>query len=76
LTLPFQKGERYFVDKISTRQQVEALAGKHADVGYTYMMTGVFGDGLVSFLGMSEDKKTAEFIGAPESVVSTTWSVE
>jgi hypothetical protein len=73
---PITREERYFVDKIATRDHVEALAAKHADVGYTYIMTGLFGDGLVPFLGMSEDKKSMEFIGLPGSVVSTTWSSE
>ncbi|KAG9235198.1 hypothetical protein BJ875DRAFT_529749 [Amylocarpus encephaloides] len=68
--------EAYFVDKIAARKHLESRVEEEPSLGYTLIMVGLFSDYflLYNILGLSEDRKSANFIGDPESVLSTTAS--
>ncbi|KAF2166486.1 hypothetical protein M409DRAFT_23124 [Zasmidium cellare ATCC 36951] len=76
LTHPLAPTEPYFTEKLRVRAYIESLVEKDASLGYTYVLNGIFADLLLqkNILSVSEDKKSAEFIGLPETLVTTTHS--
>jgi hypothetical protein len=68
--------ERYFKDKIAARRHVEKRAAENPEFGYTLIMTGIFSDFFIenNILGLSADKRSATYTGAPENKLSTTHS--
>lgn len=76
LTHPFAPTEPYFTEKLRVRAHIESLVEKNPSLGYTYVLNGIFADLLLekNILGLSSHRKTAEFIGLPETLVTTTHS--
>ncbi|KAF9552292.1 NAD(P)-binding protein [Agrocybe pediades] len=76
LTHPVVSKEPYAVGKIEARKQLEERARKDQSIGYTYVITGMFSDFIlrphVNVLGLSEDRRSAKFLGAPDAVLTTT----
>ncbi|KAF4614016.1 hypothetical protein D9613_007432 [Agrocybe pediades] len=63
-----------FSEKIEVRKHLQEKADQDASIGYTFLMTGIFGEWLTTFnaLGLSEDKSTAQFYGEPNALVTMT----
>lgn len=78
LTHPLVRNEPYFTDKIAVRKHLESRAQADVDLGYTYVMTGIFSELLLSFniLGLIKDNTSASYLGSPDAKVSTTYSDE
>ncbi|KAF8910548.1 hypothetical protein CPB84DRAFT_1821384 [Gymnopilus junonius] len=74
LTRPQQSEERYFVNKLKVRKHLEEKVSKDATKGYTYILVGIFSDILLAYnmLGLSDDKKSASFLGQPDEPITTT----
>ncbi|KDR76013.1 hypothetical protein GALMADRAFT_279302 [Galerina marginata CBS 339.88] len=68
--------ESYFVNKLKVRKHLEDKVSKDASKGYTYIMVGMFSDFMLQYniLFLSDDKKSASFLGDPEAKLSTTQS--
>jgi len=59
IALPGNRNIRYFRDKHLTRQHLEKKAREVEGFGYTYLLTGLFADEIVShFFGIDPVKKT------------------
>ncbi|CAG8978251.1 hypothetical protein HYALB_00009148 [Hymenoscyphus albidus] len=75
---PKCRDEAYFKDKVATRRHLEKSIQEDPELGYTYVMVGLFSEYFFEYniLGLSEDKKSATFIGDPEARLTTTLSTE
>jgi len=64
--------------KIQVRKALEESVKKDSSLGYTYVMTGIFSDFMIesNVLGISENKKTARFIGDPNVLLTATHTEE
>ncbi|CAG8956480.1 hypothetical protein HYFRA_00003866 [Hymenoscyphus fraxineus] len=85
---PKCRDEAYFKDKVATRRHLEKRIQEDPELGYTYVMVrepflvsskvGLFSEYFFEYniLGLSEDKKSATFIGDPEARLTTTLSTD
>jgi len=75
---PVAAQESFFAPKLQVRKALEERASKDNSLGYTYVMTGIFSDFMVenNILGLSEDKRTATFLGDPDSLLTSTHTDE
>ena len=71
---PVVTQEPFFAPKGQVRKALEERVSKDDSLGYTYVMTGIFSDVMVAgnILGLSEDKKTAKFLGEPDALLTST----
>lgn len=64
---------RYFRDKIVTRDHLVAKAKEYPDFRYTYMITGAFTEWAASsFSGVDLDKHTVNTYGSPDGLQSVS----
>ena len=78
LTRPEPQSELYFENKLKVRKHLEEKVSKDASKGYTYILVGMFSDVILGYniLGLSDDKKSAAFLGEPDAKVTSTHSDE
>ncbi|KDR76012.1 hypothetical protein GALMADRAFT_139768 [Galerina marginata CBS 339.88] len=76
LTNEVAHGESYFANKVKVRNYLEEKVRNDPTKGYTYIMTSLFSDFMIQYniLFLSEDKKSANFLGKPDALLTTTYS--
>jgi len=70
------RAESYFVNKLKVRKHLEEKVSKDPSKGYTYILVGMFSDFTLNYniLFLSDDKKSASFLGEPDAKLTTTHS--
>ena len=71
LTVPGNWEERYYRDKVITRDFLKKKAAEHADFGYTYFLDGRFMEWApIPHFGINVKTHTAHIVGKPEMLQS------
>lgn len=78
LTDPIVSKVPFFAPKIEVRKWLEERCSKDSSLGYTYVMNGIISNFMIqrNVLGLSEDKKTAKFLGDPNALLTATHTDE
>lgn len=78
LSRPEIQNESFFVHKLNVRKHLENVVSQDPSRGFTYIMVGMWSNWMLDFniFGLSDDKKSASFVGAPNTVLTTTHAEE
>ncbi|KAH9481224.1 Isoflavone reductase-like protein IRL [Psilocybe cubensis] len=74
LTRPEIQEESFFARKLNIRKHLEHVVSQDPSRGFTYILVGMWSNWMLDFniFGLSDDKKSATFVGAPDTLLTTT----